>query len=128
MNDLVKLLVVIAAAILAMLSWNVSRSLGADFGVTLWAIILLLLVTAGVIWFCLAHSIPFLTGASGWAVLAWPCCFNVLDNIAEKQAISFTVSSTADRPWFGANMFQFGLEAALVAIFFLVIFKRDPYR
>lgn len=125
MSEAGKALAAICLLILVVISVNASRAVGADFGVMLITITTLLLVTVGVGWFCIANSIPFLTSVSGWAALAWPCTFEVLDNLASKHIPSFS-SETDTMPFYGTDGFQYGIEGLLIAVFIWLLFKK-PY-
>lgn len=122
------LLIVVGLALLAISKF--SRSIGADFQVTLEAVVCsaTVLGIAGGIWYFLRLNLALL--ATGTAAGAWPCWWKVLDSIAhdganpDKLDFLFPVAV-----WWNTNWFLYGVEVCLVAAAAYMVFRpaNNPY-
>ena len=123
------LLIGLGIALIAI--FNFSRSIGADFQVTLGAVgysVVVALVAGALCWTPLKPSLPVLV--SGTCAALWPGWWKVLDSIAHGGANPDTLAFRfPEEVWWNGNAFKYGLEFGLVALLvFLVIRQiRDPY-
>lgn len=98
--------------------FNFARFIGADFGVTLNAV-LVSGVSFGVPVWLIAQfgaSVPAVLFA--WGAFAWPVAWwDVLDNIADKVAsIGPGFRLEAAVPWYAGSAFKWSVEVVLVAL------------
>jgi len=122
------LLIVLGLALLGV--WNFSRSIGADFQVTLEALgrSAAVIGIAGGIWYFLRLNVMLL--GVGTAAGLWPCWWKVLDSIAnnganpDKMDFRFPIDI-----WWNTNWFLYGVEATLIAAAVYLVIRRtnDPY-
>lgn len=117
--------VLIAAAIPVLALFGFSRWIGADFELTVDAIVASagVLLVAFAVWWFIRPDVLMLAVLS--LVIVWPLWWPVLDSIAvggEKP--DFWLEPDASAPWWTAEWFRWAVEAALVGAFAYLASKK----
>lgn len=123
-NDALIALLLIPIGAFLLVAWKISSSLGADFQVTLGALLYSLVIVGviGAVWW----FTRFYIGATVFAAcsLVWPKWWTVLDSTAvvgnNFGGIQF---EPLDAPWWTSGWFYWGVEVALVACIFYFVYR-----
>lgn len=107
--------IILATAIVLYFVLRLSNSIGAEFEVTLQA------VMRSTVVFLIVFAFQWLTRISLWFALslflagAWICWWGVLDSIARNVNAPFPLYDT-ERIWYTTMWFKLGIEAVIVGI------------
>ena len=123
--------ILLGAGVAIFTVFGFSRSIGANFQVTLAAVgysIGVIVILAVLYWTPLKPSISISSSVA--AATLWPAWWKVIDSIAHgganPDALAFRFPQEV---WWNTNAFKYGLEAGLIALAVFVVIRqlRDPY-
>lgn len=130
-SDATTAIILVGAALGLLAIFNLSRSIGANFQVTLGAVVWsgAVLAILGVL--CWTPFKPSLSIFASLAVtLIWPGWWKVIDSIAHGGSDPDTLAFRFPQElWWNTTAFKYGIEIGLVALLAYVLLKqyRDPY-
>ena len=120
-------IVVIVVGLFMLGVWKLSTALGADFQITLDAVlrsIPVLLIAGAAIWFL---KPDILTSFAATAAAVWPVWWRVVDSIAAGGQNPDT-AFMFEQPWWDSGWAKWGVELALVGLaIWLFLRSRDRY-
>lgn len=120
-------IVVIVVGLFMLGVWKLSTALGADFQITLDAVlrsIPVLLIAGAAIWFL---KPDILTSFAATAAAIWPVWWRVVDSIAAGGQNPDT-AFMLEQPWWDSGWAKWGVELAFVGLaIWLFLRSRDRY-
>lgn len=118
MNDGAGVLILLLAAALTFACYKLARTFGADFGVTVKAVLLTLLVVVGALAAMFKRWLSVCLGTLGALVLVWPAWWPVIESSYAGGALPSSIESRL--PWHEVPAWvgyaEYGLEALLIGL------------
>lgn len=122
-------IIIIVAVIFLVYVWNFSKSIGADFQVTLSAVwkSIVILIAAIIVWWQFRPRLTVL--AAFFLIPLWPLWWSVIDNIANKIQNTDEMMLLQSLPWWTTDWFKYGTFVTIILLWlFLILRKGNDYR